>query len=103
MDAHSVRNMFKQKLQLLARSLPPRFSAVISRVQSSLELVFSESYPPVLTHGDICEMNFLVNPDDGHLTGVIYWAEAEILPFWCDLWAWRTFWVHGYAWMALFR
>jgi hypothetical protein len=31
-------------------------------------------------------MNLLVDKDDGHLTGVIDWAEAEILPFGCELW-----------------
>lgn len=40
----------------------------------------------VLTHGDLCEMNFLVDENSGHLTGVIDWAEAEILPFGFNLW-----------------
>lgn len=40
----------------------------------------------VLTHGDLCEMNFLVDENTGHLTGVIDWAEAEILPFGFNLW-----------------
>lgn len=40
----------------------------------------------VLTHGDLCEMNFLVDERSGHLTGVIDWAEAEILPFGFNLW-----------------
>ena len=31
-------------------------------------------------------MNFLIDPETGHLTGVIDWAEAENLPFGCALW-----------------
>ena len=37
--------------------------------------------PWVLTHGDLVEMNILVNKSTGALTGVIDWAEASILPF----------------------
>lgn len=31
-------------------------------------------------------MNFLVDENSGHLTGVIDWAEAEALPFGFNLW-----------------
>jgi hypothetical protein len=31
-------------------------------------------------------MNFLVDLGTGHITGIIGWAEAEILPFGCGLW-----------------
>jgi aminoglycoside phosphotransferase len=40
----------------------------------------------VLTHGDLCEMNFLVDESSGHLTGMIDWAETEVLPFGLSLW-----------------
>lgn len=40
----------------------------------------------VLTHGDLCEMNFLVDERSGNLTGVIDWAETEVLPFGLGLW-----------------
>lgn len=58
----------------------------MEELSNNLSLLFSEEYPAVLTHGDLCEMNFLVDPKTGHLTGVIDWAEAEILPFGCALW-----------------
>lgn len=35
----------------------------------------------VLNHGDLCEMNVLVDPTTGHITGIIDWAEAKICPF----------------------
>jgi hypothetical protein len=34
-----------------------------------------------LSHGDLCEMNILVDRPSGELTGVIDWAEARVLPF----------------------
>lgn len=86
MDTRSIQDTFAGKLQVLAQNLPSRFSASVSQLQNNLPLLFSEGYPGVLTHGDLSEMNFLVNPETGHLTGVIDWAEAEILPFGCALW-----------------
>ena len=55
-------------------------------LEDNFSLIFSSGYPCVLTHGDLCEMNLLVDHDSGHLTGVIDWAEADILPFGCALW-----------------
>lgn len=58
----------------------------MSRLGDDLSLLFSEGCPTgVLTHGDLCEMNFLVELETGHLTGLVDWAEAEILPFGCAL------------------
>ncbi len=45
-----------------------------------------ELLPWVLTHSDLSEMNILVDPDSGHLTGVVDWAEATIEPFGLALW-----------------
>ncbi|KAF2459212.1 hypothetical protein BDY21DRAFT_301259 [Lineolata rhizophorae] len=86
MDARSVQDTFTSKLQLLAQNLPSRFSSSVYELNNKLTLLFSEGYPAVLTHGDLCEMNFLVDSETGHLTGVIDWAEAGILPFGCALW-----------------
>lgn len=74
------------KFQLLAQKLPPRFSDSVEELSNNLSLLFSDGYPAVLSHGDLCEMNFLVDLETGHLTGVIDWAEAGILPFGCALW-----------------
>ncbi|KAL9128891.1 MAG: hypothetical protein Q9217_002513 [Psora testacea] len=43
--------------------------------------IFHPRYPQVLTHGDLCPMNILVSPTTGRVTGIIDWAEAEVLPF----------------------
>lgn len=42
--------------------------------------------PWVLTHSDLSNMNILVDPDSGHLTGVVDWADASIEPFGIALW-----------------
>ena len=31
-------------------------------------------------------MNILINPETGHVTGIVDWAEARILPFGFSLW-----------------
>ena len=40
----------------------------------------------VLTHQDLSDMNIFVDPDSGHLTGVVDWADACIEPFGKALW-----------------
>lgn len=40
----------------------------------------------VLAHGDLCEMNIIVNPHTHNITGIIDWAEAEIMTFGSSLW-----------------
>ena len=82
-----VQHRFTTRLQDLAQNLPSRFTHVIRDLEKDISLLFSPKYPSVLTHGDLSEMNILVDKDNGHLTGVIDWAEAEILPFGCALWS----------------
>jgi hypothetical protein len=86
MEARSVQESFMSKLQLLAHTLPSRFSDSVEELSNNVSLLFPEGYPAVLTHGDLSEMNFLVDSETGHLTGVIDWAEAGILLFGCALW-----------------
>lgn len=81
----AIRLTCENNLHLLARNLPERFSREILGLTECLDSIF-ENLPMVLTHGDLCEMNFLVDEHSGHLTGVIDWAEAEILPFGFNLW-----------------
>jgi len=40
-------------------------------------MVRSREHPVVLTHGDLNEMNILVDPASGRITGVVDWAEAS--------------------------
>ncbi len=55
-----------------------------------LQLLFAHTYPLVLTHDDLCEMNILVDPDSGHITGIIDQAKAKILPFGISLWGFQN-------------
>jgi len=49
-------------------------------------MLYSPSYPLSLAHGDLSETNLLIDVHTGHLTGVIDWAEAQVLPFCFALW-----------------
>lgn len=69
------------KLALLTSTLPTRLVAIASRAQEELGELFHHRYPQVLTHGDLSPMNILVSPATGHVTGIIDWAEAAVLPF----------------------
>lgn len=40
----------------------------------------------VLSYGDLSELNILVDPSNGHITGLIDWAEAAISPLGISLW-----------------
>lgn len=35
----------------------------------------------VLTHADLNEMNILINPNSGDITGIVDWSSASIQPF----------------------
>lgn len=85
---------FRDKFDLLHRSLPSRFASNLYRVRKALPLLFSKALPFVLSHQDLCEMNILVDPETGSITGIIDWAEARILPFGFSLWGFEN--VLGY-------
>ena len=77
----NTRATISSKLSVLTSTLPPRFTATIIRVHGEIGELFHPRYPQVLTHGDLCAMNILVSPTTGGVTGIIDWAEAEVLPF----------------------
>ncbi|KAF4498622.1 Mus38 [Fusarium agapanthi] len=81
---------FCSKLDLLAQSLPSRFLPNLNRVYEKLPPVFSRALPFVLSHRDLCEMNILISPETGHITGIVDWAEARILPFGASLWGFEN-------------
>ena len=66
-------------------ALPDRYKTVIGRIHSNLEKLIVQ-VPWVLTHGDLSNMNMLVDRKSGHLTGIVDWAEATIEPFGIALW-----------------
>ncbi|KAJ5494021.1 hypothetical protein N7463_010108, partial [Penicillium fimorum] len=82
---HSLVDL-QDQLDLLLQQLPSRFAEVISKLREELPTIFTPTYPLVLTHYDLCGMNIIVNPEAGGITGVVYWAEAMVLPFDIPLW-----------------
>jgi hypothetical protein len=84
-----MRQTLEDDLRLLAGNLPLRFTREIDELLDNLSSML-DSLPAVLTHGDLNEMNFLVDESSGHLTGVIDWAEAKILPFGMNLWGFEN-------------
>ncbi|WEW59601.1 hypothetical protein PRK78_005075 [Emydomyces testavorans] len=85
------RRTVSEKLTVLASALPPRFHTAISHAQKNLDQLYSPLYPQVLTHGDLCELNTLIMPDTGCISGLIDWAEASILPFGMALYGLNNF------------
>ncbi|KID82012.1 Protein kinase-like domain protein [Metarhizium guizhouense ARSEF 977] len=71
----------------ISGTIPSRFLPAVTKVRNFLPTLFSGKYPLVLTHGDLNEMNILVDPGSGNITGIVDWAEASILPFGFTLFA----------------
>ncbi|KAK4168297.1 hypothetical protein QBC43DRAFT_228862 [Cladorrhinum sp. PSN259] len=88
-DLPAIKEECRARFEYLAETLPERFLPVVSEVQrdSLLPALLDGNYPLVLTHSDLNEMNILVNPHTGELTGVIDWADASIQPFGFTLYA----------------
>jgi hypothetical protein len=76
---------YKSKLMQLSGALPSRFTIVVERTFRIIDEIIYQ-VPWVLTHSDLSNMNILVDPDSGHLTGVVDWADASIEPFGIALW-----------------
>lgn len=71
----------------LSDNLPSRFKLFVAQIQDILPILRSGEHPVVLTHGDLNEMNILVDPASGKITGVVDWAEANFHPFGFALYA----------------
>ena len=70
------------KLLQLAAALPDnRLRAKAQEALAHLQTASLADYPAVLTHGDLVPSNILVDDETWHITGLVDWAEAEILPF----------------------
>lgn len=75
-----------QDLDQLSQSLPSRFSSVLAQIRTQLPLLYHPSYPLSLAHDDLSETNMLIDAQTGHLTGIIDWADAKVVPFGFALW-----------------
>ena len=70
------------KLRQLAAALPDNWlRAKAQEALAHLQTASLADYPAVLTHGDLIPSNILVDDETWHITGLVDWAEAEILPF----------------------
>ncbi|KAL5355194.1 hypothetical protein BJX96DRAFT_170438 [Aspergillus floccosus] len=76
----------QDRLDTPSEMLPLRFHRAIADIREELPIIFTPSYPLVLGHGDLCELNILVDPEAGGIKGIIDWAEAKISPFGMSLW-----------------
>ncbi|CAH0026926.1 unnamed protein product, partial [Clonostachys rhizophaga] len=73
-----VGRTLTERLSLLEALSGPE-SKYVEQVQQQAEVIESKM-PWCFTHGDLVPANIMVNPDTGHLTGLIDWAEGEWLP-----------------------
>ncbi|KAI1428892.1 hypothetical protein F5Y12DRAFT_730453 [Xylaria sp. FL1777] len=89
-EAGALLVEFRDRFDLLSRYLPSRFALNLDKVRKELPLLFSETFPLVLSHQDLCEMNILIHPETGSITGIVDWAEARILPFGFSLWGFEN-------------
>lgn len=76
--------------KLIFKALPFRFLGILRELRAQLLLLFTSTYPLVLSHDDLCKMNIFVDPRTGHATGIVDWAEARILPFGISLWGFEN-------------
>lgn len=61
------------------RQMEPRFAQKAAELTPKLHLL--DRLPLVLTHIDFAEVNLMVDPSDGHLTGVLDFDGARVEAF----------------------
>lgn len=75
----------RERLDALSSSqtspLPSHLRSLVAQVLEQTDELYNGSYPITVTHGDLSEMNLLVDDKSGVLTGVVDWAEGSLLPF----------------------
>ncbi|KAI1329489.1 hypothetical protein F5Y16DRAFT_409178 [Xylariaceae sp. FL0255] len=54
-----------------------------------IPLLFSSSYPQVVTHGDLSGTNILLDEDTLSISGIIDWSLVSVQPFGMEYWALR--------------
>ncbi|KAK5651013.1 hypothetical protein OQA88_2100 [Cercophora sp. LCS_1] len=86
-DMSAINTECYDRFKYLANTLPKRFLPVVAEVQATLPALLDGCYPVVLTHSDLNEMNILVDPNSGKITGIVDWPGASIQPFGFALYA----------------
>ncbi|KAG9234269.1 hypothetical protein BJ875DRAFT_19580 [Amylocarpus encephaloides] len=79
-DLGPVASSLSPRLRALHARLPPRFRSKTRFLLATLPLI-TGALPWVLTHGDLLPGNIMLSPTSGRLTGLVDWAESEVLPF----------------------
>jgi len=86
-DTSTISTECYARFEYLVDALPERFLPAITEVQAALPSLLDGCYPVVLTHGDLNEMNILIDPNSGEITGIVAWSSASIQPFGVTLYA----------------
>ncbi|ODA81328.1 hypothetical protein RJ55_04293 [Drechmeria coniospora] len=60
---------------------PERFRGKNEEIGTGLLLLLRPEYPMVLNDDDLLEMNLHLDERDGHVTGIVDWADAIVSPF----------------------
>jgi hypothetical protein len=75
-----VGSTIVHRLEKLSAELPD--AQLRERAEDTLRIVqHMTDYPVVLNHGDLIPSNILVDERTWEITGLVDWAEAELLPF----------------------
>jgi hypothetical protein len=85
-DAESIKSDYSSPLERISNELPVHFHALLNKLKMRLPLLFTDSYPIVINHGDLLENNIHVDAETGRLTGIVDWRDAKIAPFATQLW-----------------
>ncbi|KNG44385.1 hypothetical protein TW65_08739 [Stemphylium lycopersici] len=75
-----VGSTIVHRLEKLAAELPGAWLRGIAETMLS-DVPRIADYPVLLNHGDLIPSNILVDEDTWEITGLVDWAEAELLPF----------------------
>ncbi|KAI9148142.1 hypothetical protein HJFPF1_11966 [Paramyrothecium foliicola] len=82
----AMRLDYEARIDILSRVLPSRHQQNLDDVLDGLELLFDDTYPMVLNHGNVSELNMIVDPSTGGINGIVGWTAAHVSPFGMSLW-----------------
>ncbi|KAI1264379.1 hypothetical protein F5Y18DRAFT_436795 [Xylariaceae sp. FL1019] len=85
-DYEDDRAQIQKRLTILEEcGKYPYLAGFFQEAEASLPKLFADSYPKVLTHGDLSWRNFLLDEKTYRISGIIDWSLASIRPFGMDL------------------